>query len=186
MSQTWIFSDSHFGHKNIVTLCGRPADHEVLMWNNLLSSVGPEDTLIHLGDVGFGPRHHLQTMVDRLPGRIKILIEGNHDKRSKIRKCTGWTQVVRPVDIFRLEHEGVRFAMTHKPQNLPNVEPGSADALVHGHIHNVGVPYRWKDNILIVNACVEQWKYEPIPLTKIIEIYRAKSQTFLVSNENSS
>lgn len=186
MSQTWIFSDSHFRHKNIVAYCGRPSNHEELMWQGLLSNIGQDDTLIHLGDVVLGNLFHAQEVVNKLPGKVKILIEGNHDKRGRVRRCAGWDKVVRLGDVLSLEHDGVRLALTHRPQDLVKIDPCSADICLHGHIHERGVPFRWNDKVLTVNACVEQHEYKPIPLTRIIEIYRAGPQTFLCSNVNSS
>lgn len=78
-------SDTHFGHKNIMKFepGSRPfSDTEEMdeaiieRWN---ATVGPEDTVIHLGDVAMGDIHASLAKVGRLNGR-KILIPGNHDR----------------------------------------------------------------------------------------------------------
>jgi calcineurin-like phosphoesterase family protein len=77
---TWFTADTHFGHKNIITLCNRPYDSVEEMdeslitnWNNM---VRDGDVIYHLGDFAFGdPWKYF----DRLNGFIKI-IPGSHDK----------------------------------------------------------------------------------------------------------
>lgn len=76
----YFTADTHFNHKNIIRFCNRPFQdviemNEVLIerWNK---TVRNEDTIYHLGDVGFGYINHI---LDRLNGN-KILILGSHDK----------------------------------------------------------------------------------------------------------
>ncbi len=48
---TWIISDTHFGHKNIIKYCDRPLNHNELMieqWGDLIKW---QDNVLHLGDL---------------------------------------------------------------------------------------------------------------------------------------
>lgn len=74
-------SDEHYGHANVIGLCGRPfADvnemNEVLVERHN-AVVGPSDNVWHLGDFVFDDRQ-LAATLKRLNGRHR-LVAGNHD-----------------------------------------------------------------------------------------------------------
>ena len=87
MVKTWVYSDPHFYHNNIVKFTNydgskvRPWDDaekmtdQMVDWYNEL--VKPEDRVYILGDVAFTARN-MRNSVSRLTGR-KVLIKGNHD-----------------------------------------------------------------------------------------------------------
>ena len=84
MSKTYLVSDTHFNHSNIIKYCSRPFSNieemnKVIIdnWNNI---VDKEDTVYHLGDFGFGTKEELKEIFDKLNGK-KYLIMGNHDRR---------------------------------------------------------------------------------------------------------
>ena len=84
MSKTYLVSDTHFNHSNIIKDCSRPFSNieemnKVIIdnWNNI---VDKEDTVYHLGDFGFGTKEELKEIFDKLNGK-KYLIMGNHDRR---------------------------------------------------------------------------------------------------------
>ena len=77
-------SDTHFGHSNIIKYTGRPYKNawemdEALIenWNRV---VQPDDTVYHLGDVGFCSPARLLSILNRLNGTINLVF-GNHDRR---------------------------------------------------------------------------------------------------------
>ena len=92
---TYIISDTHFGHDNIVAfepsrmflagdLHSIPTDIDlinkvnyglVLNWNSV---IGKNDTVLHLGDLALGGYDKKKMWIKRLNGNI-ILIRGNHD-----------------------------------------------------------------------------------------------------------
>ena len=87
--KTWITSDLHFGHRNIMTFCpvsraryNNDLDYMneqmVIEWNERVS---PEDLTYILGDVAFMPGDKAAQYMRRLNGR-KILVEGNHDRKT--------------------------------------------------------------------------------------------------------
>lgn len=187
MAKAWFISDTHFNHRNIAKYCGRPENHEELMWEGL-QCVQPEDALVHVGDVVFARNREVGDWLERLPEGRKILVEGNHDKRNRrIRKWEGWERVVRYQDVWRFNSGGTRVAISHRPHDFEN-QWHTADIFIHGHTHNVGEPFHWRykpENApknwypdlpvfgcLIVNVCVEQTGYRPISWDEILEKYR--------------
>ena len=124
----WIFSDPHLGHKNIISFCGRPENHEEIMRENLSLSVGREDVLYILGDVCFGNEQLLKSFLSSIPGRI-YLIRGNHDKwtDTKYLLC-GFDGVFDSVGVGDI-------LLTHEPVFLSG---GLYRYNIHGHLHNLG------------------------------------------------
>ncbi|MGN1345353.1 MAG: metallophosphoesterase, partial [Eubacteriales bacterium] len=74
-------ADTHFGHANILRLCGRPFasveemnEKLIERWNE---KVQPADTVYILGDMFFRTTE-VESILERLRGK-KHLIVGNHD-----------------------------------------------------------------------------------------------------------
>lgn len=70
----FLTSDTHLGHKNIITYCHRPFKDTYLMnkaitenWNSV---VKPEDTVYHLGDFAFGG---IKNYIPYLNGTIEFI-----------------------------------------------------------------------------------------------------------------
>lgn len=78
----YFTSDTHFGHKHILEFCHRPfssiEEHDKALIENWNNVVGPDDTVFHLGDFGFGGFPFWKNIREQLNGHI-ILIIGNHD-----------------------------------------------------------------------------------------------------------
>ena len=80
---TYVVSDTHFNHENVIRYSNRPYAsveemNEALIanWNNV---VKPEDVVICLGDFALGNKDDIPGIVARLNG-MKILVRGNHDR----------------------------------------------------------------------------------------------------------
>ena len=147
--KTFVTSDLHFGHSNIIRYCGRPfksASHMntelVRRWN---SRVTPEDTVYFLGDFAMGPNvdaNFIVAMLQSLNGELFILM-GNHDQPNKKHKQLGLRHTILShelghinmlSDIYELTHEGTSFVMCHYPLNDWNGKfHGSVH--LHGHKH---------------------------------------------------
>lgn len=84
MSTTKYFftADTHFLHHNIIKYCKRPYANVDEMNEDLIArwnaKVGPNDTVMHLGDVSLGHVGPTKAILSRLNGKI-CLIKGNHD-----------------------------------------------------------------------------------------------------------
>ena len=143
MSNTWVVSDTHFGHEATCTKFknadGTPLrpfinademnEELVKRWNEV---VGPEDLVIHLGDVVMSHRH-LPVMA-RLNG-TKELILGNHDpvggKRGKKFDFETYFTRIQAMKVFD------DMIMTHIPIHPSNI--GRWGTNVHGHLHGTEV-----------------------------------------------
>jgi calcineurin-like phosphoesterase family protein len=165
---TWLISDTHWGHDNIVKYCGRPRHHDQLMLDNWRRLVGPDDTVLHLGDLAYPSKARgrgLDREIRGLPGH-KFLIKGNHDNESKefYRHYFGFEVVGRSTKGFNwleFEDNNRRVILSHFPWTIGR----EWKVNIHGHIHNNGysvdVLGMGKDHR---NISVEVMNYEPVKL----------------------
>ena len=138
--KTYITSDLHFGHKNIMSFCPvsrarfrNDVDYMneamVKEWNDLIE---PEDLVYILGDVAFLPAQKAAETVNRLNG-TKILVEGNHDRKAlndpTFRRC--FKEVHKYLDI---NYNGTKVVMFHYPiLEWDQMHRGAVH--FHGHLH---------------------------------------------------
>ena len=138
--KTFITSDLHFGHKNIMNFCPdsrRRFNNDlaymneamVTEWNDLISA---EDTVYILGDVAFMSGSDAAKMVKRLNG-TKILVRGNHDRKTLLdvnfRKCFAEVH-----DYLDINYNGHKIVMSHYPfLEWDQMHRGSVH--FHGHLH---------------------------------------------------
>ena len=99
--KVFFTSDTHFNHANIIKFCTRPFEsieemNEVLIanWNRV---VGKDDIVFHLGDFCFGGSEAWNSILDRLNGKIYLIL-GNHD-----------IQNFRPSYFDRFEHVAMQM-----------------------------------------------------------------------------
>lgn len=83
---TWLTSDDHFYHENIIRLCGRPFKDVEEMNEKLIDNwnrvVGKDDIVFNLGDFAFASGYQKwKDIIDRLNGKI-VLIKGNHEQKN--------------------------------------------------------------------------------------------------------
>jgi len=145
----FLVSDTHFNHPSIISFAGRPFNSCEEMNNKLIDRwnqvVSQQDTVIHLGDFGFGRRQN-EEIREQLNG-VVILLKGSHDSAN----YRGIINVRR-----RIIYEDL--VMTHCPLYEQTPE-GFRN--VHGHLHQ-------KFNPLGINICVEHTNYYPIPLDDVL------------------
>lgn len=145
--KTWITSDLHFGHANIMRFCPQTRSHfrnvdhmnaeMIRLWNE---SVQPEDTIYILGDVAFTNAERAAAIMLSLNG-TKILIKGNHD--SKLVKDHRFKNCFKEIhDYLRLVYnKQYLVVMFHYPiYEWDQMHRGSVH--FHGHLHgnNNGMP----------------------------------------------
>lgn len=134
---TIFFSaDSHYGHKNVIKLCGRPfldLDHmrESLIenWNSRVSN---SDSVYFLGDFSFYKNDEdSEKIVKRLNGQ-KFLVKGNHDNHLKSATLSKFSWVK---DYYELYDGKDKFVLFHFPiKNWNKAHFGSYH--LHGHEHS--------------------------------------------------
>ena len=172
MSRTWVYSDPHFDHKNIVKFTNydgskvRPWDdveqmnEDMIRWYNEL--VDDADRVYILGDVAF-TASTMNRVVPRLKGR-KCLIPGNHEP-VKMRKYFDLFDDVRGY----VQRSG--FIMSHIPLHPHCL--GRWKVNIHGHLHNNRVMKEEMDGEVpderYYNACVERHNFRPVDLDVILK-----------------
>ena len=157
----FVVSDTHFFHKNIIDYCDRPFKDVTRMnskivknWNKV---VGKYDVVFHLGDVGFGTKKEMQSIVNKLNG-YKILILGNHDKR---RGINWWLDI----GFQEVHKEPIGFSeviLSHEPLNENRLYEYNFN--VHGHTHN-----KYAEGDKYINVSIDVTDFKPIKLSKIID-----------------
>ena len=155
--KTWITSDTHFGHKNIMKFCpeSRPYTDVYEMNKTLVenwnSCVGENDIIYHLGDFAFMSAAMLMSYLDELNGRIR-LVHGNHDnvilKNRKVQEYFEWVKPYEEVKINK-----VRVVLFHYPiAEWNGAHHGSVH--FHGHLHSNRVFGRSMDVGCDSNKCM--------------------------------
>lgn len=181
LSKTWVYSDPHFLHGNIVKFTNfdgtklrphwddaRHMTEDMIKWYNEM--VDDDDRVYILGDVAFSAANMKDT-VSRLRGR-KVLVPGNHEP-PKMRKYFDLFDDVRGYVVKK------GFIMSHIP-----LHPGSLGRWslnIHGHLHANSVKLgNWteghevdhsklKDDLRYYCACVERTNFRPKLLDDILK-----------------
>jgi calcineurin-like phosphoesterase family protein len=166
MAKTFLISDTHFGHANILTFKRQDGSslrdfpsinvHDEYLIDQWNSTVKPEDKVYHLGDIGFRNFTALSIILERLNG-TKILIKGNHDNF----KLSQYQQYFKDI---RASHTLDKFILTHIPIHPQSVERWTAN--IHGHLHANTL-----NDSRYVNVSVEQIGYKPIDFEEIRSKY---------------
>jgi calcineurin-like phosphoesterase family protein len=163
MNDLFIYSDSHFNHKNVLNFkCVdgvtpiRPGFKDVDEMNEVMierwnSIITPQDKVYHLGDVYFGSDVAADIILSRLNGKKRLLL-GNHDDG----KDWVLAKHFQKIEMWRIFRE-FNITLTHVP-----IHPSSfrrSDINVHGHIHekSLNLPNYFC-------ACVERTNYTPLHL----------------------
>jgi calcineurin-like phosphoesterase family protein len=135
-----------------------------------LKIVRGHDTLIHVGDFGFGNRDVLMSYFNQIRGH-KILIRGNHDDKNRAHKLP-WDHYCRQ---FTMAYRDAKIHFQHRPYDKYSL-PAGANIVIHGHTHNIGQRYEMYNGVLIVNASVEQWDYRPFALQEVYDEFKRRVQ----------
>lgn len=186
MVDTWVISDTHFNHKNILNFKDDSGNsvryfssveemNETMIerWNEV---VKPNDKIYHLGDVFFGHISWVRENWNRLNGK-KRLIVGNHDDIPSIVE----EGMFEKVEMWRAfgQHN---LLLTHVPVSHQTifhdrVKCGKKPMTnVHGHIHsNLSPVGRY------MNVSVEATDYRPVHLDELIKIAKVEDDELLQS-----
>lgn len=190
----YVYSDTHFDHKAIITYCHRPPDWQEQFLKDHKRIVGPHDTILFLGDLGFGTPERMRSLLDQLHYARFIAILGNHDKSTQwlldssvdvVLNAHGQSMVIQdkdyPVEVVLVARdEDPRAEQACVKEDVPFVaishEPyeNIAWPYLRGHTHNNPVPWDYTEapyrlhKFLGRNVSVEMINYCPIPIPFLI------------------
>ena len=156
---TWIISDTHFNHDNIVRYCNRPLDHTEIMIDRWNRFVKDDDQVLHLGDIILGKRDVAYRVLSLLKGE-KFFIRGNHDRQTEEWYYEhGFTEI----EPFFWWHGKAKVYFSHLPDMKERWTIN-----IHGHIHNNGYSedtprYDYR------NVSVEVMDYRPARLKQVLD-----------------
>ena len=134
-NKVYFTADTHFNHANIIKFCNRPFKNVEQMNETLIANwnyvVGENDIVFHLGDFCLGGAAEWTKLLDRLNGKIYLIL-GNHDLKN-----------IRQGFIQRFEHVALQmFIMVDKQKmylaHYPFLcfEGGYKDVWqLFGHVH---------------------------------------------------
>lgn len=166
--KTFVTSDTHFHHTNVIGFCNRPFGSVEHMNEQLIHNwkmvVGKDDHVWFLGDFSFGTYEQTANVLDQLPG-IKHLIVGNHDRKGRADKLFNrdWKQwFVDSHDYFRLKTSEGKFVLCHFP--LASWERGYIN--LHGHLHSAS---GYKNKFRQYDVGVDANNYTPLLLSDAVE-----------------
>jgi calcineurin-like phosphoesterase family protein len=176
-AKTWVISDTHFGHQNIIGFCNRPTDHEQIIMENWAQIVPTAGTVLHLGDLSYRNNAFFKNMIaPHLTGARKFLIQGNHDRqRPNFYRDSGF-KIVKPFELIYTLNNDWTVSFSHYPlRSYRDLYPRHVH--IHGHIHNLG--YGGKESPFVpfakgqLNISVEQMHYRPVNLKDLLDGYIA-------------
>lgn len=159
----WITSDTHFGHQNMCHFLDyenrrvRPFETfqecDELMIENWNKVVKPEDEVYFLGDLSLHARKdYVESIMERLNGKRKILFKGNHDKWS-LSWYSKWFADIRAID----HRDNILFG--HFP-----IHPTSKSRFkrqVYGHTHTLEILNESGNiDLWYKNACMDYNNYQ--------------------------
>jgi calcineurin-like phosphoesterase family protein len=163
--KTYIITDTHFNHKKLIEY-GRPDNFDDLLWKEL-GKLPSNCLLIHLGDVCIGNDLEVHERLRLLPF-IKILVKGNHDKKSDnwyLEK--GWDFVCEQ---FTNTYFGKKILFSH----IPVAWDGYYELNIHGHFHDSDHRRHETGLMAIKNGyqkllAMEYTNYKPVLLEEFIK-----------------
>lgn len=161
MSKVFFFADFHGYHENIIKYCNRPFKDAIEMnrklvqnWNNTVSK---DDKVFLLGDFSFGSTDQIIELGQQLQGH-KVLIKGNHDKKSaEVYRRAGFEHVSAWPIIWN-----DFYILSHAPQHM---SPNSPYFNIYGHVHDDPTYADFSSNSFCVSA--ERINYRPISFEEI-------------------
>lgn len=169
----YFVSDTHFCHNNIIKYCNRPFNNvnemnEILI-NNWNSVVTNDDTIYHLGDFCLSSNEEIKNIFDKLNGK-KILIRGNHDRKSVIfYENIGFKVLINAPIVL----DKYKLMLSHSP--LPDSKILDGYINLHGHIHNKNMDddNYYKDicsKNKHINISIDVTNFKPVSLDEVNEI----------------
>lgn len=176
MVKTFLVSDTHFSHRNIIKYCNRPFANADEMNEELISRwnavVGHDDHVYHLGDVTFEKdRDKAVWMLSRLKGK-KHIVWGNHDRGFKDTIVAAGFTDCGPMHYINVptggnnNHQGIvlcHFAMRVWDRSHHGV------IQCYGHSHGSLPPMFNQLDVGVDNAVKLLGEYRPFSVAEVIK-----------------
>jgi calcineurin-like phosphoesterase family protein len=178
----FFISDTHFGHATIIGLCKRPfadadAMDEVMIarWNE---TVGPDDTVYHLGDMTYRSSRRAGEYLDRLNGEVH-LVAGNHDTLAVKYESDRFASVT---EINEIEVDGHHIVLCHYPMREWNgAWRGSWHLFGHTHGRFDQQPCGYS-----LDVGADSHDFRPWSMTEIAEVFATRTNPFVSSRGRKS
>jgi calcineurin-like phosphoesterase family protein len=135
--------------------------------DNINSKIGPDDTLIHLGDFSFGGFDKIGQFLDRLVCKNIHLVLGNHDHHIKNNRENIHDRFLSIQNYLEVNIGGADFVLSHYPLCSWNQLSKGAIQL-HGHVH-LPTNKKW-GNGKRLDVGVDGNNYQPYKLTEIVHM----------------
>ncbi len=171
----WLISDTHFNHTKLKEWGGRSGDWQEKLWKGIgsIPDGSDEDILIHLGDICIGDDHEVHEVLQKCvpTGVRKILVRGNHDKKSaQWYYDHGWDFVC---DQIGLLHHGVDILLSHRPMPPDTWRwRYNVHGHTHGNMHRAEEYINWYDGKNFhVDISPEIVGYAPVRLDTLMKKY---------------
>jgi len=162
---TFLISDTHFDHENIIRYCNRNFKNKDDMntclldsWNN---NVRDSETVYFLGDLRYGRgSRSMMYWFEQLKGNI-IFIAGSHDDQEVDDLVQHHT--------YTLHYRDIPFLLVHNPADIPEEWHGW---VIHGHVHNNDLEYFpfINGDFKTINVSVELTGYSPLNIERLFEL----------------
>lgn len=160
MSNVYVISDLHFGHRKMAKYRGFDSveEHDQHIINSWNSVVTKNDSVWILGDITMEKKVHYE-LLSKLNG-IKRVVLGNHDmpKPSHNQELLKYVNSLSGAVTDRKD----RYVLTHIPVH-PS-ELGRFGVNIHGHLHEEVI-----DDDRYINVCCERVDYKPVLLNEILK-----------------
>lgn len=195
----WIISDTHYHHKNICrgvtnwrtqdgkipvssTRDFRDLDEmDSTIVNNINAKVGPDDTLIHLGDVAFGGFEMIGQFLDRLVCKNIHLVLGNHDHHIQNDREGIQNRFLSVQNYLETNIEGENFILCHYPlQSWNGLNKGFIH--LHGHVH-LSAQNKW-GNGRRLDVGMDGNNMQPYKITEIVHMMDRRDIGSDMSNDH--
>lgn len=157
--KTRLITDPHFMHDKVKEYCNRPDNYEQLLFK-WLQSIPQWDILICLWDICIWHDTIVHSQYIEPLQCTKILVRGNHDRKSNHRYLQhGWTFVCTTFTDYLYWHN---ILFSHQPlvvwEDIINI---------HWHQHNRRdiIQHEWYHWLLL--SCEDE-KYKPVTLERFL------------------
>lgn len=180
---TYLTSDTHFNHNNILKYCNRPfsniQEHDealILNWN---SKISKKDLVYHLGDFAFSDPRGISQIISRLNFKELVFVSGNHDRHlwegvriyNDERKAFHDKPVIIYNSYLEKKLDGHSCTLCHYAMRIWN-KSHYGNYMLYGHSHGT-LPD--DPNALSIDVGVDCHNYFPISMQEVRDIMAKKN-----------